>query len=143
MISSTWRWGGTNSSIFTSELSSFLFFLRIAEFPNNKKTQLRIGGEHKGQEILFRDDTGELKTHKCFNRKNQYFKEYQRTSISHNLSKIYEGITISYAPFDLNSFDLFHPFARDSEGELVQCFIASSLLEGEILSLIVDILNVL
>ncbi|KAH0789512.1 hypothetical protein GPJ56_006553 [Histomonas meleagridis] len=107
-------------------------FLETATFPElgNKCSELRIGGEHAGSKILLGDETGELKNPQTFNRKKQDFKKFNRTSLSHNLGKIFEGITISYAQ---NKIEPFIPFSRDSEGGISSMFYPSDTVHGDII----------
>lgn len=51
----------------------------------------------------------------------------QRTIISHNLYKIYEGSTLSYADYDPEKLKSFIPFAIDSEGGVTSLFYPSNM----------------
>ncbi|KAK8891276.1 hypothetical protein M9Y10_028484 [Tritrichomonas musculus] len=94
------------------------------------KTSLRLTGEHKGEEILHPDDSDKLTKPKTFSRSAQFFKQCQRTKLSHNIGKIFEGITISYAPYDLEMIKPFRPFARDSQGGISTLFYPANLRTG-------------
>ncbi|KAH0789975.1 hypothetical protein GPJ56_006102 [Histomonas meleagridis] len=101
-------------------------FLQKARFKEleDKCSELRIGGEHKGGKILFGDETGGLSKPQSFNRNPKVFKEIQRFPLAHNLGKIFEGITISYVQ-DESKMSPFIPFSRDSSGGISSLFYPS------------------
>jgi len=81
---------------------------------NHGKTKLRIGGDHPGETILIPDKSNILSKPGTFNISPLEFKQCQRSQLSHNIGKIYEGETISYAPYNLQDIKPFIPFSRDS-----------------------------
>lgn len=91
------------------------------------KTELRLIGEHKGNKILLPDKSDKLVNKQTFSRSSQLFAQCQRPKLSHNLGKIFEGITISYAEYDLEKIKPFRPFARDSEGGISALFYPANL----------------
>jgi len=116
-----WKNGG--SLVFWAEgdplYAQVNWFLEKVEFENEPncpsgKTNFRITGEHLGNTILKPDESPDLTHPQTFNRSPLHFKQCHRTTLSHNIGKIYEGITISYAPYDLEKIKPFIPFARDS-----------------------------
>ena len=54
----------------------------------------------------------------------------RENKISHNLGKIFEGITISFAPYDLKNIAPFKPFSRESEGVISSLFYSANSLTG-------------
>lgn len=132
-----WQNGG--SIVFWAEGDPLFYqvnlFLQTVTFYNeldcpSGKTKLRIQGEHAGNDTLLPDDSNTLSNIKTFNRSPQYFKECQRTTLSHNIGKIFEGITISFAPYNLEDIKPFKPFARDSEGGISSLFYTANLTTG-------------
>ena len=102
-------------------------FLKQHKFPTKNgliKTNLRLIGNHKGNQILVPDDSGDLKNNGTFNSKEEIYDSIndnnnpliKRPSLGYNLSKIYEGETISYSNGDNHDIIPFHKFAVDSEG---------------------------
>ena len=103
-------------------------FLEQHKFPTNRgliNTNLRLFGNHIGKQILTPDDTGELKKNSKFNSKGEIYNlqgeinnnnpVVERPCLGYNLTKIYEGETISYAK-DSSDIYPFTKFAVDSEG---------------------------
>ena len=132
-----WQNGG--SIVFWAEGHPLYYqvnlFLEKVRFKREKdcpdeKTKLRLEGEHQGEQILIGDETGLLDKNKTFNRSNLIFERCERTKLSHNIGKIFEGITISYVPFDLEKIKPFKPFSRDSEGGLSSFFYCANLETG-------------
>ena len=132
-----WKKGG--SLVFWAEGEPLTYqvnlFLEEVTFENEVdcptgKTKLRIEGEHEGKGTLFGDDSDVLSKKKTFNRSPLLFKQCQRTLLSHNIGKIFEGITISYAPYDLALMKPFKPFSRDSEGGISSLFYCANPLTG-------------
>ena len=58
------------------------------------------------------------------------FRKINRSSFNHNITKLFEGFTNSYASYDLESIKPFKPFARDSEGGLMTLFYTANLDAG-------------
>ena len=105
-------------------------FLEKHQFPTEnglKKTYLRLCGNHEGKKILKADETGNLSNNQLFNAKeeisypsNRNIFDFnnpavQRPNLGFNLTKIYEGETISYAN-NPDNISPFTKFAVDSEG---------------------------
>ena len=90
-------------------------FLKEVTLPNGNKINFTVDGNHPGQKVLTADPSGKLDNKQTFNRSPLLFKECQRSSLAHNLGKIYEGITIAYCT-NVNQMAPFIPFARDSDG---------------------------
>ena len=131
-------------------------FLKIVEFPGYySKCNIRFVGNHMGKEVMDYGDITKKKS-KVFN-ENRYFSngKVQRFSLGHNLLKIGEGTTVSYAKIkrydvelneeynDIKEEDLenptnkdilpFIPFSYDHEGGLSIIFYPSSGEEGDII----------
>ena len=112
-----WKNGGSlglfvDNAPYTYEVN---LFLKEATFPNGKKINFLIDGNHPGRKTLTADPSGKLTNNQTFNRSPLLFKECQRSSLAHNLGKIYEGVTIAFCT-NVNNMDPFIPFAKDSDG---------------------------
>lgn len=112
-----WKNGGSvvmfaNGDPFTFQAN--LFLERII-FPNNVKTNLRIGGVHKGGKFLTGDETGQLNQPGTFYKSPSLFKYLQRSPLSFGIEKIYEGEAISFVHDDKSIYSPFIPFMKDSE----------------------------
>ena len=131
-------------------------FLNEVEFPgDNPKCNIRFVGNHKGDDIM---EGGNIGNNKCkiFNNKRRFNKgDYERPSLGHNLLKIYEGITVSFAKIKKIGVDLkerkneikeedlneptdetifpFIPFAYEHEKGLSIIFYPSSDERGDII----------
>ena len=81
-------------------------FLEKAEFPGEySKTNIRFVGNHIGQKEM---SPGNIRTSKegIFNDKRQYEEgKIKRYSLGHNLKKIFEGTTVSFAKIKKEGFD--------------------------------------
>ena len=131
-------------------------FLNEVDFPgDNPKCNIRFVGNHKGDDIM-KGGNIEIDKFKTFNNKRRFNKgDYERPSLGHNLLKIYEGYTVSFAKIkkmgvdlnekknDLKEEDLneptdeslspFIPFAYEHEGGLSIIFYPSSDERGDII----------
>ena len=112
-----WKNGGSlalfvDNAPFTYEVN---LFLKEATLPDGNKIKFTVDGDHYGTKILTADPSGRLNSNQTFNRSPLLFKECQRSSLAHNLGKIYEGITIAFCT-DVNNMGPFIPFAKDSDG---------------------------
>ena len=114
-------------------------FYQVNLFLEKMKFKFRIEGDaktqHKGTQTLYPDEdgTGNLSKPQTFNKKIQGNERTERPSLSHNLGKIFEGVTISYAPYDLRKLSPFIPFARDSEGGVSSLFLPSDGKKGDVI----------
>ena len=119
-------WNNGGSLVFLAEGEPLTYqvniFLQKVKFPGNIKMKLQLNGVHKGNKYLYGDETGKLENNGQFNKQIQTFKNDQRTCVSHNLNKIFEGITISYCNYDDYILKPFIPFSRDSEGGVSSMF---------------------
>ena len=153
-----WKNGG--ALLFWSDNEPLVYevnlFLKKVEFPGDyPKSNIRFVGNHKGQKIM---EDGNIKLKKCgiFNNKRKFKNGIiQRFSLGHNLKKIYEGTTVSYAKIKKNDLELYEekndikeeqledptdekllpfiPFAYDHEKGLSIIFYPSSGEEGDII----------
>ena len=118
-------------------------------FPNSN---FRVAGNHPGMQTIYGDDTGILANNATFNRKIEMIDNYARNIISHSLTTIYEGKTISYFVEKPNDDDLlyygkneelkmitdpklllpFVPFSKDSDGGFNSVFYSSNDDKGDI-----------
>ena len=116
------------------QVNLFLEKVRFENEPDcpDGETLLRIHNEHEGGGILKGDASGTLSKPGTFNRSPQFFKQCQRTTLSHNIGKIFEGISISYVPWTHGSSLIkpFKPFARDTEGAISSMFYTANLSTG-------------
>ena len=110
-------------------------FLEKIDF-DGKKVNFRIGGNHYGTKFLTGDLSGELKEKGTFSKKVEYNANVERLPLDHNLNKLYEGITISYAcnksqnlnnpsPCDDQTILPFKKFFVDSDGGISSLFYLS------------------
>ena len=110
-------------------------FLEKIDF-DGKKVNFRIGGNHYGTKFLTGDLSGELKEKGTFSKKIEYNANVERLPLDHNLNKLYEGITISYAceksqnlsnpvPCDDKTILPFKKFFVDSDGGISSLFYLS------------------
>ena len=118
-----WKNGGSlvlfvDNAPFTYEGN---LFLKEATLPNGNKINFTVDGNHYGTKILTADPSGQLNNNQTFNRSPLLFRECQRSSLSHNLGKIYEGITIAFCT-NVNNMAPFIPFAKDSDGGITIMF---------------------
>ncbi|KAH0788413.1 Glutenin, high molecular weight subunit [Histomonas meleagridis] len=106
-------------------------FLETAKFYElgNKCVEFRVGGEHIGKKILLGDETGKLSKNQTFNRSPQFFNKITRTSLAHNIGKIFEGITISFVE-STGNITPFQPFSRDSDGGISSLYYPSNTSIG-------------
>ena len=82
-------------------------FLDEVDFPgDNPKCNIRFVGNHKGDDIM-KGGNIEIDKFKTFNNKRRFNKgDYERPSLGHNLLKIYEGYTVSFAKIKKMGVDL-------------------------------------
>ena len=103
-----------------------------------------MDGNYIGKKYIFSDETGSLENPALFNRnKNSYkYNNIQRQSLSHNLYKIYEGVTVGSVKkgnrrtmeVEQNDISPFIPFARDSEGGItILLILANDNGEGDLI----------
>ena len=127
-------------------------FLEILEVELKHKIKFRVGGNHKGENIMNGDDKGDLTTSGTFNRKIQLIDDFSRVPISHSLYKIYEGKTVSYiiekpiddeALYNTKNEDLkmitdpkalepWVPFSKETDGGFNALFYGSNDEKGDI-----------
>ena len=119
-------WNNGGSVVMFAEGDPLTFqanlFLERIVFPGNKKTNLRVGGNHAGKKLLKGDISGKLERPGMFNKSPLAFRTFQRASLAHNLVEIYEGETISFAPNDKTKYLPFTPFMKDSENGISALF---------------------
>jgi len=94
-------------------------FLKKLVFPDGKKLNFTIGGNHPGRKILKADYSGKLDKKKTFNSKIQEVNNFERKSLANNLVQIFEGATVAYTKGDISPFI---PFSRDSDGGINSLF---------------------
>ena len=119
------------------------FILETNQFLSLINAGFTMNGEYIGEKFIYGDDTGELNKVGVFNRNEEVYKyeNIQRQKLSHNLYKIYEGVTISSVSkngkrqLDVKYEDIypFIPFARDSEGGITSLFKLANKEEGDII----------
>ena len=117
-----WENGGavvifSDNEPFTVEVNLFLSMI---------KAGFTMDGSYIGKKYIYGDNSGLLNKPGLFNRKTEIyrFNHIQRQTLSHNLYKIYEGITISSITKNnkhnmevkLDDIKPFIAFARDTEG---------------------------
>ena len=109
-----WKNGGSIFLMAENDPYNFQanLFLKKAVFPGNRKLQFRLKGNSPGGKILIPSNDGYLRNG-TFMKKKQEFENIERKSISNNLIKIFEGITLCYAEGNLYPFI---PFSKDSSG---------------------------
>ncbi|KAK8878640.1 hypothetical protein M9Y10_005420 [Tritrichomonas musculus] len=84
------------------------------------KTKLRLHGNHEGKlTLLGTEDKNLPKPQEFYHTSNLYG---TRSSLSHNLKKLYEGETISFVDYDPDQYKPFIPFMRDSKGGISALF---------------------
>jgi CheY-like chemotaxis protein len=88
-------------------------FLKKIVFPDGRKANFKIAGNHVGRKILRSDDSGKLEKKQTFNKKIQELNNLERKSLANNLDTIFEGATVAYTNGDINPFI---PFSRDFDG---------------------------
>ncbi len=118
----------------------------------NGTINFRIGGFHKGKQLLKGIEKGILKDNGTFNRKIHTTDYFQRQKITHNLFQMYEGNTVSYIIenpkndeilyfgkneqlkmiTDPNKLVPFIPLSKDSDGGFNALFYCSNDKEGDI-----------
>ena len=119
------------------------FILETNQFLSLINAGFTMNGDYIGKKYIFGDDTGELDKVGVFNRNEDAYKygNIQRQKLSHNLYKIYEGVTISSVTkngkrcLDVKSNDIypFVIFARDSEGGITSLFKPANKEEGDLI----------
>ena len=109
-----WKNGGSIFLMAENDPYNFQanLFLKKAVFPGDRKLQFCLKGNSPGGKILIPSNDGYLRNG-SFMKKKQEFENIERKSISNNLIKIYEGITLCYADGNLYPFI---PFSKDSSG---------------------------
>ena len=117
-------------------------FLQKAEFPgDNPKSNIRFVGNHLGQKEM---KGGNIRLSKSgiFNEKRQFEEgKIKRYSLGHNLKKIFEGTTVSFAKIknsdmDIDEDDLKEENLEDPSIETLLPFVAFSYDHEEGLSVI-------
>jgi len=88
-------------------------FLKKIVFPDGRRANFKIAGNHPGRKILRSDDSGKLEKKQTFNKKIQEVNNFERKSLANNLDTIFEGATVAYTNGDINPFI---PFSRDFDG---------------------------
>lgn len=118
-------WVNGGSIVFWNDNEPFVYestiFLKNAEFPGEiSKTKVRFGGEHEGKSFMTPGDISigiekDSKNGK-FNHKRIFSDgKYSMFSLGHNLVKIAEGTTVSFAQ-DTESIAPFNIFGYEHEG---------------------------
>ena len=105
-------------------------FYQVNLFLEQNGFDFKIKGNHQGRQILLPDESNDLQNRQTFNRHPQGDETNVRSTLAHNLGKIFEGVTISYANYDLNKIKPFIPFSRDSEGGISSMFLPSDKNKG-------------
>lgn len=93
--------------------------LKKLVFPDGKRPNFKIEGNHERRKILKADDSGKLEKSQTFNSKFQEVNNFERKSLANNLVQIFEGATVAYTMGDINPFI---PFSRDSDGGINSLF---------------------
>ena len=135
-----WRNGGavvlfSDNSPFIVETNLFLSMINV---------DFKMEGDYFGKKEIFGDETGILSRPGLFNRKKKLYKygNIQRQALSHNLYKIYEGVTISSITknnkrkMEVKQKDIepFIAFARDTEGGITSLlYLANDSGEGDLI----------
>ena len=119
------------------------YILETNQFLSMINAGFTMEGSYQGEKYIYGDDTGKLDKVGVFNRNENTYKyeNIQRQKLSHNLYKIYEGITISSVTkngkrcLDVKSNDIypFVIFARDSEGGITSLFKPANKEEGDLI----------
>ena len=132
-----WEKGG--SIVFWAEgeplyyqVNLFLEKVRFKDEPDcpSTITKLRLEGEYQGEGFLTGEESNTLENPGTFNRSSLFFEQCQRATLSHNIIRIYEGKTISHAPYNLDLIKPFKPFARDFDGGISSLFYTANLNTG-------------
>lgn len=133
-------WENGGSIVFWAEGKPLFYqvnlFLRTVRFKNdercpNEKTELKINGSHQGCRFIYRSDRDNIDHPSTFLSSSSFlFEENQRSSLSHNLNKIFEGFSPSFAPYDLELIKPFVPFSRDSESGVNTLFYTANTKTG-------------
>lgn len=132
-----------NSGNIENKAKQFLEIL-IKFWRNGGAVVLFSDNYYDGQKEIFGDETGLLSRPGLFNRKKNLYKynNIQRQALSHNLYKIYEGITISSITknykrkmdFKQNDIESFIAFARNIEGGITSLlYLVNDNGEGDLI----------
>lgn len=135
-----WRNGG--AVVLFSDNSPFIVETNL--FLSKINVDFIMDGNYIGEKEIIGDESGLLASPGLFNRKKNIYKfnNIQRQSLSHNLYKIYEGITISSVTKNNkrkmhvkpNDIKPFIPFARDTEGGITSLFyLANDSGQGDLI----------
>ncbi len=110
-----WKNGGSLVLMGENDPHNFQvnLFLKKIVFPDGRRANFKIAGNHPGRKILRSDDSGKLEKKQTFNKKIQEVNNFERKSLANNLDTIFEGATVAYTNGDINPFI---PFSRDSDG---------------------------
>ena len=126
-----WQNGG--SLVLMAENEPYTFqinlILKKLVFPDGKKVKFEIGGNHLGGKILKPDFSGNLTEKQTFNAKIQLIINYERQSLAHNITKFFEGDTVSHTKNGI--IEPFIPFSRDSEGGINSLFYLGKDKKGD------------
>ena len=116
-----WKNGGSLVLMGENDPHNFQvnLFLKKLVFPDGRKPNFKIGGNHPGRKILKADDSGKLEKKQTFNSKIQEVSNFERKSLANNLVQIFEGATVAYTNGDISPFI---PFSRDSDGGINSLF---------------------
>ena len=116
-----WKNGGSLVLMGENDPHNFQanLFLKKLVFPDGKRPNFTIGGNHLGRKILKADDSGKLEKKQTFNSKIQEVNNFERKSLANNLVQIFEGATVAYTKGDITPFI---PFSRDSDGGINSLF---------------------
>jgi hypothetical protein len=124
-------WHNGGALVFWAEGGGLYYQVNL--FLEKMKFGFKIDGNNPGTKVLLPDTTGDLSQIQTFNRNPQGNKKTERPKLSHNLGRIFEGVTIACAPYDLKKLERFIPFARDSSGGVSSLFLPSDGIEGDII----------
>ena len=129
-------WMNGGAVVLLSENEPFTYqtnlFLEMIEFPGQyKKAKFRIGGNYKGGGELIGIESDNL-NEGTFNKKINVCNQYERPTIGHNLEKINEGITVSFAEYDKEKLKPFIPFSRNKIGGVNSMFYIGEEGRGDI-----------
>lgn len=126
VLTQFWKNGG--ALVFWAE--GYPLYYQLNLFLDKNGFGFNVEGNHKGYKDLKPDDSNELSNQQTFNRHPQGDETNERSSIAHNLGIIFEGVTISYAKYDLEKIKPFIPFSRDSEGGISSMFLPGDRKKG-------------
>ncbi|KAK8835984.1 hypothetical protein M9Y10_040181 [Tritrichomonas musculus] len=84
------------------------------------KTKLRLHGNHQGNKTLIGTEDKNLPNWGSFYHTSSIYGT--RSSLSHNLKKLFEGESLSYVDNDPDKYKPFIPFMRDSNGCICSLF---------------------